>query len=94
MDDDARPTVADAGADVTGTEGAAVAIKGTGGGTGDAGRRGPSRGCTIAAPSSLTTTVTCSDETTATLTLTAADGTHPAATDTAVLTVGNAPRPW
>jgi hypothetical protein len=45
--------------------------------------------CTIASPSSLATTITCTDDGTYTLTLTASDGVNPAVVKTGTLTVAN-----
>ena len=85
-DDDTGPSVS-AGGDVTGTEGSPVAIVGQA--SAPATWTVDAAGCTVADPAALSTTVTCVDEATATLTLTADDGANPAVSDTAVLTVGN-----
>jgi PKD domain/Bacterial Ig domain len=45
--------------------------------------------CTIASPGSLSTTITCTDDGTYTLTLTVSDGINPAVVKTATLTVAN-----
>ncbi len=86
-DDDNGPSVS-AGGDVAGIEGSPVAIVGQA--SAPATWAVDAAGCTVADPAALSTTVTCVDEATATLTLTADDGANPAVSDTAELTVGNA----
>jgi len=85
-DDDVTVSV-DAGSDVTGTEGTALAISGTA--SAPATWSVDDAACTIADPAALSTTVRCADEATATLTLTADDGSNPVVSDTAKLTVAN-----
>jgi alpha-tubulin suppressor-like RCC1 family protein len=85
-DDDVTASV-DAGPDVTGTEGSAVAISGTA--SAPATWSVDDAACTVADPSALSTTVLCNDQATATLTLTADDGSNPVVSDTATLTVTN-----
>ena len=94
------PPVVDAGADDTGTEGGSVALSGsvtdpddsptllwtaTPGVGVDAGAA-----CTFGTPAAAVTTVTCTDDGTFTLTLTADDGTNPPVADSLVLTLANA----
>lgn len=86
-DDDLGPVV-DAGEDASGVEGSAVALHGTSDAPATWSTDRP--GCTVAAPTSPDTTVTCRDEGTATLTLTADDGENPAVADTVQVHVGNA----
>jgi hypothetical protein len=86
------PVTVDAGADAGGVEGGAIAIGGSA-----SGGAGPltttwsvdDPHCTIADPAAAATTVTCTDDASAQLTLTATDGTT-TASDTAALTVTNA----
>ncbi|HEY7737042.1 MAG TPA: hypothetical protein VH813_09640 [Candidatus Limnocylindrales bacterium] len=96
---DRAPTV-DAGADVRGDEGSPVAITGTAtdpegatltttwtatpGSDVDAGAS-----CAFADPAALATTVTCTDDGTWTLGLSASDGHNPPVSDTAILTLAN-----
>ena len=93
------PPVVDAGADTAGTEGGSVALSGsatdpddsptllwTALGTGtDAGAS-----CTFGTPAAAVTTVTCTDDGTWTLTLTADDGTNPPVADSLTLVLANA----
>jgi hypothetical protein len=95
------PPTADAGADRAGVEGAAVQVTGSGSdpegatlayawsyavGVGvDAGTT-----CSFTSPSSASTTVSCTDDGTVTLTLAVSDGVNPAVTDTATVTLTNA----
>jgi PKD domain len=98
--DDKPPVVTVA--DASGNEGAAIPITGTatdpdgdplttnwtvtpGGGV------DPGAICTIAAPASLSTTVSCTDDGSYTLTLTASDGINPPVSATGTLTVANVP---
>ncbi len=94
------PPVVDAGADITtGAEGASVALSGSvtdsddtpsllwsalGVGT-DIGA-----GCVFGSPTAATTSVSCTDDGTWTLTLTADDGTNPPVADSLTLTLTNA----
>lgn len=98
--DDQPPTVTAANA--SGNEGAAIPISGTATDPdGDplttswsfAPLAGVDPGaiCTIAAPGSLATTISCTDDGTYTLTLTASDGINPPVSATATLTVANVP---
>jgi Ca2+-binding RTX toxin-like protein len=96
------PPIADAGGDVTGDEGSAVALdaeasdpegqtlttlwSATPGPDVDAGAT-----CTFADPAALDTTVSCTDDGSWTLTLSVDDGVNPPVTDTATLTLANAP---
>lgn len=94
------PPTNDAGGPYSGDEGSAVAISGTASDiNGDslthtwsvAPVSGVDAGasCTIADPSALSTTVTCTDDGVRELTLTTDDGFNPPVTDTASLTIGN-----
>lgn len=85
-DDDHAPTVS-AGPDVSGTEGAAVAITGTASAPATWSVADPS--CAVADPVKLSTTVSCPDETDTVLTLTTSDGVNPAVLDTAAVHVAN-----
>ncbi len=87
VNDDQGPLV-DAGTDATGVEGSAVALHGTS--EAPATWSTDTAGCTIAAPASLDTTISCRDEGTATARLTADDGENPAVSDTTTVTVTNA----
>jgi len=95
------PPRADAGSDVSGNEGQAVAITGTASDV-DAGDTvtttwsyAPGAGvdagasCSFADATALSTTVTCTDDGSYVLTLTASDGVNPPVSDTATLTVSN-----
>ncbi|MGN6245466.1 MAG: PxKF domain-containing protein, partial [Motilibacteraceae bacterium] len=86
-DDDVAVSV-DAGPDLDGVEGSAVAVHGTASAPATWTVDDPR--CSIADPAALDTTVTCVDDLVATLTLTADDGTDPAVSDTASVTVRNA----
>ncbi len=86
-DDDLGPVV-DAGTDATGKEGSAVALHGVA--DAPVTWSTDAAGCTIAAPQQLDTTISCRDEGTATVTLTADDGENPAVSDTASVAVTNA----
>ena len=95
------PPTANAGADRTGVEGDLVQLSGSGNdpesgaltyawsyvvGSGvDAGTA-----CSITSPSSASTTVSCTDDGTFTLTLSVSDGVNPPVTDTATVTLTNA----
>lgn len=96
------PPTNDAGGPYSGDEGSAVAISGTASDiNGDtlthtwsvAPVSGVDAGasCTIADPSALSTTVTCTDDGVRELTLTTDDGFNPPVSDTASLTIGNLP---
>jgi alpha-tubulin suppressor-like RCC1 family protein len=97
VDDDGNTPVivVDAGADVGGSEGAATAIAGSVDGVDLAGGAATAEWsvndnrCVVADPTALATSVTCPDETTATLTLTVDDGAGSTASDTATLTIAN-----
>lgn len=95
------PPTNDAGGDVSGDEGSAIAIAGSASDP-DAGDTltntwsfSPVSGvdagadCVFADANDLTTEVTCTDDGVYELTLTTDDGVNPAVTDTATLTVGN-----
>ena len=92
------PPTVDAGPDIAGVEGGSVTLNGTvndtepvttlwtaipGAGV-DAGAT-----CTFADPAAVDTTVSCTDDGTWTVKLTANDGTNPAVSDTATLTITN-----
>jgi hypothetical protein len=95
-----EPPVVNAGPDVTGDEGAAVALSGsasdpegdpltiswsfTPGAGVDAGAT-----CSFANPTSPTTTITCTDDGTYTATLTASDGINPPVSDSTSVTLAN-----
>lgn len=95
------PPTVDAGSDVSGTEGSLISLDGTvtdpdvddtvatswsytAGGNVDAGAT-----CAFGDASAVDTTITCTDDGTYTVTLTGNDGTNPAVSDTATVTVTN-----
>jgi hypothetical protein len=97
-----RPPVADAGPDAVGNEGAPIALTGgasdpdgdsltlawsyTPGPGVDAGAT-----CTFSSPGAAHSSITCTDDGVYTATLAVMDGTNPAVTDSAVVTVANVP---
>jgi hypothetical protein len=88
------PPTADAGGPYTGNEGSAVAIVGTAGDVdGTIASRtwslSPNTGCTILDPTALSTSVTCTDNGSWTLTLTVVDDDGASASDIATLTIHN-----
>ena len=92
------PPVVDAGDDAASTEGASVALSGSVTDSDDSrassgapwrGHR-PGAGCTFGSPTAAATSVSCTDDGTWTLTLTADDGTNPPVADSLTLTLTNA----
>jgi alpha-tubulin suppressor-like RCC1 family protein len=91
---DPIPVVVDAGPDLSSTEGSSVALTGsvTGGGSSGAPLQWTvaNPACTIAEPGALTTSVTCPDELTTTVTLTVSLPDGSTVADSAALDVANA----
>jgi PKD domain len=95
-----RPPTVDAGPDVSGDEGSPIPLDGTASDpngtalttswtfTPGAGVD-PGATCSFADPSAVDTTVTCTDDGTYTVTLTASDGVNPPVSDSATVTVAN-----
>lgn len=96
-----QPPTADAGPDVSGQEGSAIALAGSGGGA-DAGETltyswasvpggdvDAGGGCSFAPTNAAATSITCTDDGTYTATLSVSDGTY-ATTSDAIVSVGNA----
>ncbi|QCB94804.1 PKD domain-containing protein [Cellulomonas shaoxiangyii] len=98
-DDGGAPTVS-AGPDVSGDEGTPIPLAGTVGDDSQATTATwsaevtsaePGASCSFTRPNSPRTSVICTDDGTYTVTLTADDGVHPPVSDSAVVTVRNAP---
>jgi len=91
---DPIPVVVDAGPDLSGTEGSSVALTGslTGDGTSGAPLQwtAANPACTIAEPGALTSSITCPDEVTTTVTLTVSLPDGSTVADSAALVVANA----
>jgi hypothetical protein len=95
------PPTADAGPPANGAEGSAVALDGTSNDPEGAPLTSgwsyvagagvdPGATCSFAAPSSVDTTITCTDDGTYTATLTVSDGTNPPVADSTTVTISNA----